>query len=292
MTERDSLSSQTGDVVKVSDMGNGESETFLYAEGAWIKLLKGDAGTVAINADTLRMENGSSVSTSANGYGNAGNITLTAGTLEMGTQSQISSASNAVNLGGDAGEIKVSADNIRLTGNASLTTEAKGAGGGKINVNAANKIYLLNGKITSSVRLGKGEGGDVTTDSKLVILNHSPVEANAQDGDGGAVFIRTDNYIKSSDSKVTATSERGKHGTVRIEAPDIDITSGLTILPADYLDASQWMKAPCSGRSGADVSRFVIRGRDGAAAAPGDLQAGSPVWSDEPDSDDCPPGKK
>ncbi len=177
-----------------------------------------------------------------------------------------------------------------MSDDSSLTTEAKGAGG-KINIDAGNKIYLHNGGITSSVKQGKGEGGDVTTNSEFVILNQGEITANADQGDGGAIFIRTENYIKSADSKVTATSKRGNDGTVEIQAPDIDVTSGLTLLPASFLDASRWMKTSCAARVGEKASRLVIKGRDGVPTAFDDWQPSPPIWLDRSDSDDSEPSE-
>ncbi|MCP4111122.1 MAG: hypothetical protein GY749_37280 [Desulfobacteraceae bacterium] len=72
-------------------------------------------------------------------------------------------------------------------------------------------------------------------------------------------------------------------GTVRIEAPDTDVSSGLTLLPGSYLDVTRWMKKPCTARSGETVSRFVISGRDAVAATFDDWLPSPPVWFDETD---------
>ncbi|QTA84803.1 filamentous hemagglutinin N-terminal domain-containing protein [Desulfonema magnum] len=258
----------------------------------------GDAGKISITAeDSVRLNNKSFVTTSTKGEGMAGDIALKTPRLEMSGNSAISSESISENQGGNAGSITLQvSESMKLSGYSSVTTEASGAGGGKILVNAGNLIYLLRGEITSSVQVGEGKGGDVMVGSsgegegegegpQFVILNHAPVTANADTGDGGAIFIHTDNYLKSSDSKVTATSKRGNDGTVKIEAPNLDISSGLLVLPANYLDAARWMKIPCSARTGENVSRFVIRGRDASAAAPGDLQTGPSIWFDNPDSE-------
>ncbi len=227
----------------------------------------GDAGTVTIRAGGVAgMSDESSVSTSTEGQGKAGDISIEVSNLKLDDKSSVSSESHATENGGAAGTITLSAaDSLRLLGDSALTTEAKGAGGGKIFVNAGNEIYLLNGGITSSVKQGEGKGGDVTTNSKFVILNSGDITANAEDGDGGAIFIRTDNYIRSSGSKVTATSKRGNDGTVKIEAPDTDVSKDITVLPVSYIDVTRWMQKPCLQRTGEKTSHFVIEGRDAVA---------------------------
>jgi filamentous hemagglutinin family protein len=242
----------------------------------------GDAGTITIIAGELEGDEKTSVSTSSAGEGNAGAINLIVTNLQMGNGASVSSASRSDRKGGDAGTITVIAtDSVKVFGTGSLSTDAKDAGGGKISVKAGNSIYLLGGRITSSVKQGEGKGGDITTRSAFVILNNGGITANAEKGDGGAIFIETDNYLRSSDSAVTATSERGNDGTVKIEAPDNDISGELGTLPETFPDATRWMKSPCSGRAGKNTSRFVIRGRDGIANSFDDWQPSTPEWSDE-----------
>jgi len=164
---------------------------------------------------------------------------------------------------------QMSTDGTMEMTDSAVTTDAKNAGGGKIGIDAKTRLHLSDSEITSSVREGAGNGGDVRicpTDGgegpEFVILNHSRIMANADAGDGGAVFISTGNYLKSSDSVVEAKSRRGNQGSVRIESPDVDIVSSITPMPDTYTDAARWMKTPCKLRSGDEVSRFLIRGRD------------------------------
>ncbi|MCP4349463.1 MAG: filamentous hemagglutinin N-terminal domain-containing protein [Desulfobacterales bacterium] len=279
---RDALSAQNGDMIQVDDAGNGQPANFFHAAGQWHKTFhSGDGGTITITAKDAVALHGSDVSitTSATGQGMAGNIEIDTARLTLDSSASVSSTSNSEFLGGNAGTITVKAgDSVKLLGNSSLTTEAKGAGGGKIDVSAGNEIYLFNGGITSSVKQGEGKGGDVITNSKYVIQNNGNITANAEEGDGGAIFIYTDTFIKSADSKVTATSRRGNDGTVKIEAPDTDLSSDLTILPGTFLNAAQWIKKPCAARAGEKVSRFVIKGRDAKALSFDDWLPSPLIW--------------
>ncbi|OQX22167.1 MAG: hypothetical protein BWK80_31125, partial [Desulfobacteraceae bacterium IS3] len=278
--EGGSINLQVSDAVRIS--GKGETsgnESGIYASSMSESQDSGNGGRIELKAGELSLNSGAMISTSSKGGGKAGEIHLNAANLELGAESFVSSESHATEHGGDAGTITVDAeDSVRLTEKGALTTEAKGAGGGKIFVNAGNEIYLFNGGISSSVKQGEGKGGDVTTNSKFVILNEGDVTANAEEGDGGAIFIRTDNYIPSSGSKVTATSKRGNDGTVKIEAPDTDVSKGLTVLPGNYLDAARWLKTPCSARVGEKVSRFVMQGREGMPTALDDWLPGPGLW--------------
>ncbi|MDM8524781.1 filamentous hemagglutinin N-terminal domain-containing protein [Desulfococcaceae bacterium HSG8] len=252
----------------------------------------GDGGSIEVSAEHISLNNGAKISAFSKGGGHAGEIHIDVSQLDSDNGAMISSKSKAAENGGDAGTIIVNAkDSLRLSGNSALTTEAESAGGGKIFVNAG-EIYLFRGEITSSVRQGEGKGGDVTIGPhpredgqgggpKFVIINSGNITANADFGDGGAIFIHTDNYIKSSASSVTATSRRGNDGTVKIEAPDVDISSDLVTLPASYIDAARWMKVPCSARAGEKMSHFVIKGQNAVPTAFEDWQPSVLTWFDD-----------
>lgn len=241
----------------------------------------GDAGVIEIYTErTITLDAGSSITTETAGEGKAGDIIMEASDVHLNNNASVTSASTSASQGaGDAGMIFLDLSGaVNVKNSSAVTTEAEGGGGGKIYIQAGGKIYLLGSEITSSVRQGWGDGGDIITASEHVVLNQSPVTANAIEGDGGAIFIVTEDFLKSQDSKVTATSERGNDGSVRIEAPDNDISSNLIMLPESYMDASRWMKTPCAARSGENMSRFLIKGRDAMPTSPFDLQPGKPLW--------------
>ncbi len=255
----------------------------------------GNAGIISITAeDNIRLQNNSSITTETAGYGVAGDITLKTCKLELNTGSSVSSESRLQSdSAGDAGTITIDTCDLVLDNESAVTTEAEGGGGGRIFVKAEKLLYLLDSNISSSVKKGEGKGGDVTVGSlspegmkqgaEFVILNRSDITANADFGDGGAIFIITENYIKSADSNVTATSRRGNDGTVRIEAPDTDISSSMVILPGNYLDATRWMKKSCAARAGEKASRFIFKGRHAMSTAFTDLHPGPRIWMDDED---------
>jgi len=250
----------------------------------------GDAGSVSLfAADLIRLTDESSITTSTWGQGAAGDISVKAPRLELESKSFVSSESLSEDQGGPAGSITFEGYSINISGGSAITTEALGAGGGKIFLNSDKTIYLLGGKITSSVKIGEGEGGDVTigtpgeagSKSQFIIMNGSYIQANADLGDGGAIFIHTDNYMISTGSATTATSRRGNDGTVTIEAPNTDMSGDLTVLSNNYIDATRWMQTPCAARTAESLSRFVLTGRDAAAFCFDDWQPSLPLWSEK-----------
>ncbi|MDM8550075.1 hypothetical protein QUF72_08365, partial [Desulfobacterales bacterium HSG2] len=290
MAAMEKLTPETGDVVYVADTDSDENRqtpaNFLYAEAGWTEFVKGDADRITVTADTLTMTGGSRITTSTAGHGNAGDIMLKVNRLDIGDGASVVSESSSEIFGGSAGTVTVeAADSVRLGGKKALSTDAKGAGGGRIDVTAGNEIYLLDGGISSSVAIGVGKGGDVTAESKFVIMNHGDITANADEGDGGAIFIRTENFVKSSDSAVTATSNRGNEGSVRIEAPDVDISGSLIPISENPLDVSRMLPKSCKERTAKDRSRFIIKCKDAIPTSPDDLQASPPRPFGYPDDE-------
>ncbi|MCP4347785.1 MAG: filamentous hemagglutinin N-terminal domain-containing protein [Desulfobacterales bacterium] len=242
----------------------------------------GKGGIIEVTTDDLYLTDSATITTSSKGRGVAGDIYLDIKRLRQNNNSSVISASSAENNGGDAGTVNISAsDSIILSGNSTINTDADSAGGGVITIDAENTLTLSNSSITTNVKEGTGNGGDINiSNPQFVIMNQGKITANAHIGDGGAIFIHTDNFVKSWDSKVTATSERGNDGEVKIEAPDLDISSSFMLLPSGYLDAARWIKTPCAARSVENTGSFVIKGRDASAFRFDDWLPSPLVWLD------------
>jgi len=195
--------------------------------------------------------------------GNSGTVSVQVRNINISDGGMITTSSTG---GGQAGDISLNVGNLEMHGGASVSSDADKSGGGRITVDAKDTIHLSDSSITTNVAQGTGKGGDITIGnpdtgigSEFVILNRSRIQANAQDGDGGAVFVITENFLKSFSSIVEATSARGNEGTVRIEAPDLDISGSLIFLPGNFFDVTRWASTPCEARSDEPESRFEVR---------------------------------
>lgn len=266
-----------------------------------------EGGEISIDISSLVIRDGALITSNTGGTGGGGNINVQAGELtiygdgagaitEPPAESQAAwqentppkaasgyvsgiyaSSEKPEGAAGDAGGVVIDADVIHLTDRGQITTAAENAGGGAMEIAVDDTLFMFNGRITTSVQLGKGNGGDITiSEPRFVILNHSDIIAQAYEGQGGNILIVTDQFLRSADSTVDASSQLGIDGNIEIVSPEADLSSVLTVLPADYLDAARWMETPCEARSGETVSRFVITGRDGTPP-PCDGVLGSPV---------------
>jgi len=224
----------------------------------------GDAGNIQLNADRFELIDGGIVSASSESTGIGGNIEIESDRLEMFNQGLITANSTDT---GNAGDISIRSEDIRMESSI-VTTGAENAGGGRMQIDIGESLRLSGSEITTSVKYGAGNGGDIgISHPEFMILNQSNIIARAYEGKGGNIDIVSEHFIRSSESAVDASSELGIDGLVIIKSPDEDAAEGLTILPANYLDTTRWLKTPCSARSGEKMSRFVITGRDAIPSA-------------------------
>ena len=242
----------------------------------------GNGGEIKINAFSDITLNNSDINTSSFGDGFAGNISIVADGIFLDNQSGILSESKASINGGTAGKISIMTGGIIDINNSYISTEAVNTSDTIVNLNqdkdngrlfvcTKNKLQLNNGKITSSVLGGLGNGGNIDIVPEMVLMNHSQIIANAYEGNGGNIHIIADQFIQSADSVVQASSKYGFDGDIFIDAPETTINSDLVKLPENYLDASQWLRTPCSLRTSKDISRLVISGREAVPKTVDDL---------------------
>ncbi|MDM8539085.1 hypothetical protein QUF70_20220 [Desulfobacterales bacterium HSG17] len=175
---------------------------------------------------------------------------------------------------GSAGNLKIDVTNTFKINNASVKTDTLKSDGGEITITAApeNMLHLKNGAITTSVKGDKGDGGNINiAEPQFIIMDNSNIIANAFEGQGGNIKITANQFISDPASKVNASSQLGIDGTVNINSPEADISSSLFVLPGNFIDASKWIKTPCSLRTGEDVSSLVQIPRDALPESPDDL---------------------
>jgi len=199
----------------------------------------GQAGAIALNADTsVLLNGGSSIRTSAP-LNNGGNISVAAGS-----------------------EIRIA--------DSQITTEA-GLNGGEILLAAPELTYLLNSKLTAQADTtgsGFGNGGNLTIDPSFLILNNSALISKSSFGNGGNIGIQTDYFFKSA-STIDASAPFGLPGTVSVSAPEVDLSGSLIGLPSNLLGAETQLRSDCGVRLTENISSFVVLGRGGLPLEPG-----------------------
>jgi large exoprotein involved in heme utilization and adhesion len=155
---------------------------------------------------------------------------------------------------------------------AAISTEAVGersaASGGNITLHVRDLLYLVSSEISTSVKGRTGDGGNITIDPQLMILNHSSIKAEAIEGHGGNITITVGEFIRSSDSIVSATSQLGISGTIEINGTRVDVNGALVVLSSELRGRTEVLREACSARADQPISSLVEAGRGGLPQDP------------------------
>ncbi len=248
---------------------------------------RGDAGRVTVEAVRLNLDEGSIRSVARRfAEGNAGGVEIAAESVSLGRGSEISTRLDISSVEFTAGEVFVRADSIQLSDDAKLSANTQGRDG---NVRLDSRTTILrHGSTVRTNADGNFPGGNITLDTGvLAALNDSDITANARNARGGRVAIDAQGIFGTQfrnqltpDSDITATSELGAEfsGTVELNTPDIDTTSGLVDLAANPVDAAAILDTdPCA--TGRD-SEFYITGREGLPPNPEGILLSEATWVD------------
>ena len=216
--------------------------------------------------------------------GAGGNLNLSTGNLVV--QDGASIAVNSVGLG-NAGNLEITSDFIRLNNTGTITAATASGEGGNIKLDVG-KILLLRQKGLISAEAGdSGNGGNITINASFVIAvpsENSDIQANAFAGRGGNITISTQGIFgiqyrpqSTFESDITASSQFGLSGIVTLNTPEANPIRGSILLPSNFVDASTLIATSCIARR-LNQSNFVVTGAGGLPVAPDDL-ASSPFYT-------------
>ncbi|MEO1669776.1 MAG: filamentous hemagglutinin N-terminal domain-containing protein [Cyanobacteria bacterium J06631_2] len=226
-----------------------DTDTLLVQDGAQINASTfgdGDAGNITIVAQNVELigtagENPSSLSAEADfvgfdGAGKGGNIDLTANNLLVSDGAQIAVDSNNF---GDAGNLKVTAQNIELTGSSEfgssglfLSNEFVG-NGGNLDLTTDNLVVSNGARILANT-FSEGNAGNIKIDADQIELTgtsddgvlsgiYSTVEQGAI-GNGGNITIVADELLVDDAQIAADTASSGKGGNLSITADKFQVT--------------------------------------------------------------------
>jgi large exoprotein involved in heme utilization and adhesion len=229
----------------------------------------GNAGSVTVAANSLTIAGGAQIASSTAGPGKGGdvNIAVASDIVLPDPGPQITARSTG---SGDAGSITVSATRLLMNDGAAISTEAAAstANGGNITLHVRDFLYLTSSEISTSVKGETGNGGNIAIDPQLVILDHSSIIAQAVEGHGGNITITAGQFIPSSDSIVSASSELGISGNIVINGPRVDVNGALVVLSTQLRSRTEVLREACAARAGQPISSLVEAGRGGLPQDP------------------------
>ncbi|MEH1841581.1 MAG: S-layer family protein [Nostoc sp.] len=269
----------TADFVQVI----GSSNDGLYPSNLTVQANDiGNAGELRIDTQKLLIQDGALVSAGTRGAGNGGNLFVTADSVQViGTTNDGQYPSNLsvqAKGTGTAGSLFVEANSISLDNNAEITADTTGGGG---NIFLRTPLLLLRDRssITTNATGENIPGGNITIDAPdgfiiAVPQENSDISANSRDFRGGRVAINAQSIFgmqyrsnaQTPQSDITATGASPQfNGRVQINTPDVDPSSGLVQLPADFVDRSGLIAQGCPANKG---NSFTITGRGGLPPLP------------------------
>ena len=218
----------------------------------------GDAGSIAVTADAVRLRNGAQISGITRGAGRGGTVSVVADTVALdggfpaGNYSFASAILASAERGstGAAGSITVQADVVELTNGGQIFGGTFGAGtGGSVAVDAgllvasgrfANGLYFPSGVLASAEFGSTGDAGDVSvTADRIELTNRGRIATTANGtGDGGGISIgvgalvadgASPSPIPESTGLVADTTGPGAAGAIDVAAASIELRNGARI---------------------------------------------------------------
>ncbi|MBE9129076.1 MULTISPECIES: filamentous hemagglutinin N-terminal domain-containing protein [unclassified Coleofasciculus] len=178
-------------------------------------LTNGDPGELNINTGRLILRDGGRISAATSGAGQRGTLTINASesvdVIGTGTDVNGQVAPSTLEVSstgtGNAGNLTVTTDNLRLQDGAEITASSTQAGGGNINITAEDIRLRNSSLISSSVFESVGGGGNIAINSDIFIaLEDSDILANAFDGRGGDIQIVSPVFLADLFSSGNATA--------------------------------------------------------------------------------------
>ena len=204
----------------------------------------GIGGGIEIATEQLIIRDAAQVAVNSKGKGKAGNINATASSILL-DRGRLSA-----NTQGGQGNIELRSRSLILRRDSSITTNAQGENiiGGNIIINADVLAALENSDITANSRDDRGGN----------------VRINAS-----AIFGTQFRDAQTSESDITAKGKSSElSGTVQINTPDVDPSSGLIELPANTVDPTRLIVQGCPANRG---NSFTVTGRGGLPPSPNEL---------------------
>ncbi|GAB4551079.1 MAG: hypothetical protein Tsb0014_45450 [Pleurocapsa sp.] len=249
---------------------------------------QGNAGNLTIQArEQVNILNNGSISTSGIGKVSGGSISLETPILFIDNGSSVSASTFGE---GDGGNMQIATNFISLNNQSEISSETAAGNGGDMTLQVKDILQLWDSQIstTAGTTQAGGDGGNMDINVDLMILKDSDIIANAFEGQGGNINITTQGLFPSLDSEITASSELGVDGIVKINTPDVDPISGLDNLPSNVIDASTQMVNSCLTAEEEKYNKFILTGRGGIPSNPEETVRGDATlpaqWLTLPDT--------
>lgn len=264
------------------DKGSGGN---LIINASNIELRGATATAENLSRDFFKDESGqlfpSGLFASSFGSGNAGTLSVTAESLRITDRAQISVSSQQ---GGEAGNLNIIARSVfQDKGTLSAATVQGKQGNITLNIGA---LQLRNGSAITTNASGESTGGNITLSAEtLTALENSDISANSQQARGGQVTINVQGIfgteyrlLPTQQSDITASGgSPEQRGNVQINTLNLNPTAGLGTLPSQLSNLNNQIVQGCGASQG---NRFVVTGKGGLPDDPSQALTRQMIWQD------------
>jgi len=294
------LTIKTGKLI-VQDGAQVSADTFSQGDGGKLTVLASDSVELSGKstlADGREVQSGLFTVASdlykTGNIGDGGDLRIQTGRLIVQDGAGVAVSRQVSDSGNErkAGNLEIAARSIQVDrGFLSATTQS--GKGGNITLQVQDLLLLRHGgeiSTTAGTAKAGGDGGNINIDTQFLVAipsEDSDISADAYTGKGGNVEIMAQDIFGTQSrpkptpqSDITASSELGIDGVVKINTPDIDPSRGLVALPTELVDASRLIAQNCSSGGSQVASTFTVTGRGGLPDNPSETLSSNAVWTD------------
>lgn len=243
----------------------------------------GNAGDIIANiGQNLIIDQGGAIAanTLQNSFGDSGNIFINAPQIQVLNQAGIEVNSLGQGVGGN---IQIRGELLELAQLGHITAETLSSDGGNILIDLNRALLMSDASVISATAglngLG-GNGGNIEINVPFWINFPGATNqaiANAFAGNGGNINISTNSIFGRQYLNISASSRLGLDGSIIIDTPNIDPTSGLVELPENFTDPSNQIDEACQTNR---QNSFVLSGRGGIPESFEQSLWETPTWID------------
>lgn len=243
----------------------------------------GAGGNLRITASQVSVLDRGQVFVGNVGQGNAGTLSVNANTIKLDNQAVISSSATS----GNGGDIFLNAKEVLLMRRGSfISTSAAGTinpnnpgNGGNININTRFLVSAPqeNADIVANAIVGRGGNVTITAQGIFGFTPRSRSELVEFFGTTDLTRANLD-LLPTNDIIAISRENPTLSGRIELNLPDFDPSQGLVTLPTAFIDRANQITQSCRADVTAARSSFINSGRGGVPASPGDTLSSSSTF--------------
>jgi large exoprotein involved in heme utilization and adhesion len=232
----------------------------------------GAAGSISIATPSLTLRDGATITVGSLGSGNAGNINVVANSIRLDTKGSIDGRTES----GAGANINLEAGDIQLRRGSRITTDAGTSDGGNINIKSEILATVSKENSDITANAGSAQGGRVNVNVPNVFgftaVSREQVRGTLglTDSQFGTLEVSPTSLVPTSDiAAISQSSGPALQGTVTFSASGVNPAQGLVELPQNVVNPAALIAAnPCI--KGAE-SEFTATGKGGVPPSPNDV---------------------